>query len=79
MFNQEDYFISERKFECSKSISTLKYLKDNFSEKSPLSLHLINNTLTELENNDGIGVSPQTYNCIIRALLSYVPEEIKNY
>ena len=79
MFNQEDYFISERKLECSKLIYILRHLKDNYNDESPLSLHLINNTLAELENNNGIGITPQTYNCIILVLLSYVPEEIKNY
>lgn len=79
MFNQENYTISERKLECSKTISIFKYLKDNYNDKLPLSLHLINNTLAELESNNGIGVTPQTYNCIIRVLLLYVPEEIKNY
>jgi len=79
MFNQRDYFISERKLEFSKICSILKYLKDNYSEKSPLSLELINKTFNELEENNGENVTPQTFNCIILMLISFVPDNIKYY
>lgn len=79
MFNQKDYVLSERKLENSKIVSMLNYLKDNYNEKSPLNINLINNTLKEIENQFDEGLSPQAYNCIILALLSYVPEEIKEY
>jgi hypothetical protein len=79
MFDQRDYVISERKYEYSKVVSVFKHMRDNYSTKSSLSLELINRTLQDLEDNKGEGISPQTYNCIIRVLLSFVPEEIKNY
>lgn len=79
MFNRRDYVLSERHLERSKLISILNYLKDNYSVKSPLNLDLINNTLKEIENEDDFGLSPQAYNCVILALLSYVPKEIKEY
>ncbi len=79
MFNQKDYILSESKLENSKIVSMLYYLKDNYSEKSPLNIDLINNTLNEIENQFNDGLSPQAYNCIILVLLSYVPKEIKEY
>lgn len=79
MYTQEDYSISERKLECSKVKSTLIYLKDNYNDDSPVFMELLNNAINEIEENKGVGVTPQTYNIIIKALLSFVPDNIKAY
>lgn len=79
MFNQRDYMLSERHLEGTKIVSILNYLKDNYSEKSPLNLELINRTLKEIDDMDEEGLSPQAYNCILLVLLSFVPDNLKNY
>jgi hypothetical protein len=79
MFVQEDYTISERRLEYSKVMSVFKYLIENYNENSPIDSELLEKTYQELKNNKGIGVSPQAYNNIIRALLAFVPDKIKNY
>ena len=76
MFTQQEYTISERHYEYSRILSTIKVRLEEIKQEG-LDTSYLQSVYDDLKDNGGVGIAPNHYDTILLLLLEYVPEEIK--